>query len=270
MYTAICCTLTHMQETSLITGASGGLGEEFAKLCAADKMNVVLVARGEEALKTLAAELEKAHGITATVIAKDLSLPNAAAEIVETLKKKSIHIDMLINNAGFGSYGAFHKTDFAQEKMMLEVNVTALTELTKLLLPAMVAKKSGKILNVASTAAFQPGPLMAVYYATKAYVLSFSEGIARELKGTGVTVTCLCPGPTKTQFAKTAHMESSRLFKGSVMDAPTVALRGYSALCAGKKLVVPGIRNRVGAFATRFVPISFAAMVAEKVQGKKK
>jgi short-subunit dehydrogenase len=255
---------------ALITGASGGLGEEFAKLCAKDGMNVVLIARDEEKLKALAKTLETSHKIKATVIPKDLSSPHAVEEIAQQLKKDPIEIDVLINNAGFGAYGLFHETDFIQEKQMLQVNIMALTELTKLLLPSMVARKRGKIMNVASTAAFQPGPLMAVYYASKAYVLSLSQALSSELSGTDVTVTCLCPGPTQTGFQKNAHMLQSRLFSLGSMRADVVALQGYRGMNAGKRLVTPGIKNKIGTFATRLVSRKFAAAVAWRLQKEQK
>ncbi len=255
-------------QTALITGASGGLGEEFAMLCAADGMNVVLIARNEEKLLSLAAALEETYGIRATVLPKDLSHPAAAQEIADALKKASITVDVLINNAGFGGYGLFQETDLMHEVQMIDVNVTTLTELTKLLLPGMLKHGRGRILNVASTAAFQPGPLMAVYYATKAYVLSFSHAIANELSGTGVTVTCLCPGPTRTGFEKGAHMGNSRLFRDAmrVMDAKTVAAKGYRGMIAGKRVVIPGFQNKLGSLLVRLIPSRVAASIARMAQ----
>ncbi len=256
-----------MKETALITGASGGLGEEFAKLCAKNGMNVVLIARRKEVLDALSAELMKAYNIKATVIALDLSASGAVHAMIAALEKEDISITMLINNAGFGSFGKFHETSFEQEEKMIAVNIQALTALTKALLPGMVARKNGKILNVASTASFIPGPLMSVYYASKAYVLSFSLGIREELKRTGVTVTCLCPGPTKTGFETHANLAASKLFKGSyVMDASTVAKAGYKACLRGKAICIPGILNKVSAFAPRLIPRTLAAIIAKKVQ----
>jgi short-subunit dehydrogenase len=252
--------------TALITGASGGLGEEFSRLFAADGYNLVLVARNKERLQSLAVELETKHRITAHVITTDLSQLNAAAMLVEELQKRNIAVDTLVNNAGFGAYGLFHETTYEQEKQLLQVNITTLTDLTKMLLPTMVVNKTGGILNIASTAAFQPGPLMAVYYASKAYVMNLSVALSEELKGTGVTVTCLCPGPTKTGFEKNAHMGSSALFQRKVMDAATVARIGYKALQARRPLIVAGRVNAFGTFMTRFIPRIWAARVARRVQ----
>ncbi len=261
-YTAAMAT-----QTALITGASGGLGEEFARLCARGKMDLVLVARSEDALKKLGAELERKHGISATVIAQDLSAADAAQAIVDVLKKGNLSIDMLINNAGFGSFGTFHEADAKQQANMIAVNISALTALTKALLPDMVARGHGRILNVASIAAFLPGPLMSVYYASKAYVLHFSLAIREELKGTGVTVTCLCPGPTQTGFETHANLAASKLFKGSyVMKASTVAASGYAACLKGKALVIPGMLNKLAAFIPRLLPRTLATMIAKKVQ----
>ena len=183
------------QQTALVTGASAGIGAELAKLCAADGFNLVLVARDAERLAHLASDLARAHHIQARVLAADLSNPLAPAQVFEQLQ--STPIDILINNAGFGLRGAFAETDWAAHARLIEVNMTAPAHLTKLFLPGMLQRKRGRILNVASTAAFVPGPFMAMYYASKAFLLSFSESIANEVEGTGVTVTVLCPGPTQ-------------------------------------------------------------------------
>ena len=200
------------RNTALITGASSGIGLELANLFARDGNDLVLVARSEGKLRQIASRLEGEFGIATRVLAADLAKPHAAQELVMTLNVHKVTIDALVNNAGFGLAGPFVATDLDKELEMIQVNIVALTELTKLLLPGMVTRRSGRILNLASTAAFQPGPLMAVYYATKAYVLSFSEAIADELRDSGVTVTALCPGPTDTGFAAVASLESSRLF----------------------------------------------------------
>lgn len=253
-------------QTALITGASGGLGEEFAQLCAADGNDLVLVARSKEKLEILGKELATKHNIRFTVLPHDLSLPDAVQKLTEELKSGNIEPDILINNAGFGAYGLFHETSYAQEKNLIAVNIAALTELTKCILPAMVKRGSGCVLNIASTAAFQPGPLMAVYYASKAYVMNFSLALSEELKGTGVTVTCLCPGPTKTGFETNANLGNSRLFRLGSMNANTVAKIGYDAMNCGKSLVVAGLRNKIGAFMTRFIPRMLAAKIARTVQ----
>src|SRR6185436_6905763 len=203
------------RDLALVTGASSGIGADLARELAQGGHDLVLVARGEDKLKALAAELEKAHSIRARVISADLAQPDAAVQLVKQLG--GTPIDVLINNAGYALYGRFAETDAADELRMIQVNIVALTQLAKLLLPGMLARKKGRILNVASTAAFQPGPLMAVYYATKAYVLSFSEALANELQGTGVGVTALCPGPTRTGFQKRAEIERTHLVTGNLI-----------------------------------------------------
>ncbi len=251
---------------TLITGASGGLGEEFARLAGADGNDLVLVARSKEKLEAIGRELEGKHHIRVTVLSHDLSLPDAVQKMIAELKERNIVPDILINNAGFGAYGLFHETTYDQEKNLIAVNIAALTELTKFLVPMMVKRGSGIILNIASTAAFQPGPLMAVYYASKAYVMHFSLALSEELKGTGVTVTCLCPGPTKTGFEANANLGNSRLFRLGSMDAATVATIGYKAMKNGRPLIVAGLRNKIGAFMTRFIPKMLAATIAKNVQ----
>jgi short-subunit dehydrogenase len=255
-----------MSETALITGASGGLGEHFARLCAADGMNVILIARSKDSLEALAQELSDAHGIKATVIAQDLSEPVAVSNIAKELTKKKLTVDFLINNAGFGQYGLFADSDTDKLKRMMEVNMIALTMLTREIVPGMIKRKRGRILNVASTAAFPAGPLMDVYYASKAYVLSFSVALSNELKGTGVTATCLCPGPTKTGFVAHAGLKKSKLFRGLTMLAPDVARIGYSAALKGKHVIVPGFRNRFLIFGTRLVSRPMAAAIARRNQ----
>lgn len=255
---------------ALITGASGGIGEELAKLFAADGYDLVLVARSRDGLERVANALSAAHGVRCTVLPADLADPAAPEALHRAVRDAGIEVEALVNNAGFGLHGAFAPvagktvTDGARELEMIQVNVAALTHLTKLFVPGMVARKRGSVLNVASTAAFQPGPFMAVYYATKAYVLSFSEALAMELGGSGVTVTCLCPGPTRTQFQKQADMESTRLFHSPlVMDAPAVARIGYRAMRRGKRVVVAGAMNRLLAGGARLVPRGVAARIAE-------
>lgn len=244
-----------MKDTALVTGASSGIGEDLARLIAAGGRNVVLLARSADKLQALAGQLSAAHGIDATVVAADLGDPGATAQVVRTLTARGITIDMLVNNAGFGTAGAFAAGAPDEQLGMLQVNVAALTALTRAFLPGMLERKRGRILNVASTAAFQPGPFMAVYYASKAYVLSLSEALAEEVAGSGVTVTCLCPGPTRTGFQDRAQIEKSRLFKLSrPMRAADVAKAGYDAMLAGRRIVVPGLMNKVGAQAVRVSP----------------
>lgn len=250
----------------MITGGSGGIGEALARLFARDGYDLVLVARNPDALADAAVKLEREFGIRAATCACDLSQADGVTALLEYLIAERLIVDVLVNNAGFGGYGLFHETSFDQERDMLSVNIAALTALTKALLPPMVRRKRGGILNVASTAAFQPGPLMAVYYATKAYVLQFSLALSVELEGTGVTATCLCPGPTKTGFQAHANMQKSRLFSAGAMDASTVAAIGYRAFTRGRPLIIAGKRNVIGAFLTRLVPRIWAAKVARLAQ----
>src|SRR5215831_14263119 len=232
-------------KTALITGASAGLGVEFAKLFAQDRHDVVLVARRRDKLDALAAELTRAHGIRATVHPADLTDAGAPEALHAGLASAGIAIEFLVNNAGYGSNGAFVDADTHREIEMIDVNVRALTHLTRLFLPAMVARKSGRILNIGSTAGFVPGPFMATYYASKAFVVSFTEALAFELKGTGVSATAACPGATATEFAHVAGNEKTALFKGGGADAPTVARHAYRALLAGRTLAIPGAGNKL-------------------------
>lgn len=255
------------KKTALITGASNGIGYELAKLFARDGYNLVLVARSADKLNEVKGELEKRGGISVRVIAKDLSDPNSPEEIYTELQSEGIHVEALVNNAGYALYDPFLQTDKADELRMMQVNMVTLTHLTKLFLPGMVERKQGRVLNVASTAAFLPGPLMAVYFASKAYVLSFSEAIAAELAGTGVTVTALCPGPTRSGFQKRAHMEDSRLMNtGMLMDARTVAKAGYKAMMAGKSLVIPGLSNKMLPLMIRLAPRSIVPRIVKRAQ----
>ncbi|HEX6836380.1 MAG TPA: SDR family oxidoreductase [Polyangia bacterium] len=241
--------------TALVTGASSGIGLDLAKRFAAEGYDVALVARSEGKLKEVAAAIEAEHHVRAHVVTADLAAPRAADALVAALEARGIDVDVLVNNAGYALYGAFTETDLADELAMIQVNIVALTHLTKLVVRKMVARGGGRVLNVASTAAFQPGPLMAVYYATKAYVLSFSEALANELDGTGVSVTALCPGPTKTGFQARAQMEQSKLVRGKeIMTAETVARIGYAGLMKGKTVVIPGVSNKMMAQAVRFLP----------------
>lgn len=253
-----------LKQTALITGASSGIGLDLAHLFAADGHDVILVARSEGKLRELAAQLEQQHKITARVIPADLERPEAPRELFEAVHSQ---VDFLVNNAGFGVTGKFAETDLERELALIQVNIAALTHLTKLFLRPMVERGRGRILNVASTAAFQPGPLMAVYYASKAYVLSFSEAIAEELSGTGVTVTALCPGPTATGFADAASMTNSRLF--TVMKPMTsrqVARIGYGAMHRGKRVAITGALNKMLAQSVRVTPRVVVAKVTRKLQ----
>jgi len=258
-------------QTALITGASAGLGFEFAKLFARDKYNLVLVARSGPKLAQLAEGLRHQHGITVKTIPLDLGLPRAAQDLFEETHRAGIAVDILVNNAGYGRSGSFADIAIEESYGQIQLNITALTLLTRLFLPAMIERRSGKIMNVASTAAFQPGPMMAVYYATKAYVLSFSEAIADELRNTGVCVTCFCPGPTLTEFQKRAQTENTRVLKQfRPMDAKTVAADGYRALMANKTLAISGFKNWIAAESVRFAPrkavTAISRWVAEPVK----
>lgn len=233
------------RKTALVTGASVGLGRELAKLFAADGHDLVLVARRKDKLDELAAELAKAHGVAATVMPSDLTDPAAPAALADKVRAAGLEVEFLVNNAGFGSNGAFHELDEKRELDMVQVNIAALVQLTRKFLPAMVARKSGRVLNVGSTAGFVPGPFMATYYASKAFVISFTEAIAFELEGTGVTATVLCPGATATEFAAVAGNDKSPLFKSGVADAVSVALHGYRAMMAGRIVAIPGARNKM-------------------------
>lgn len=242
------------RKTALITGASSGIGYELSKLFAQDNYNLVLVARNKKKLDRLADELKQNFGVSTKVISKDLSIQASPQEIFDGLQQEAIHIDILVNNAGFGKHGYFSETDLMNELQMIQVNLVSLTHLTKLFLPGMLKRGHGKILNVGSTGSFVPGPLNAVYCATKAYVLSFSEAIAEELEGSGVTVTALCPGATKTEFHKRAQTEGINLHKFGVMDARTVAEIGYCGSMKGKRVVIPSINNRLQMFLIGFTP----------------
>jgi uncharacterized protein len=252
--------------TALVTGASSGIGYELAKLLAADGHDLVLVARSGAKLAGLAEELKARHRVGTKILPKDLADPGAPAGIAAKLETDGVLVDVLVSSAGFADYAPFVESDLGKQLDMIQVNVTALTELTRRFLPGMVERRSGRILNVASTAAFQPGPLMAVYYATKAYVLSFSEAIANELDGTGVSVTALCPGPTRSGFQDRAAMQDSKLVQDGLMSADDVAAAGYRAMMQGATIEIPGIKNKLGAQLPRVLPRKAAVNVARRVQ----
>ena len=246
---------------ALVTGASGGIGLELARLFAGDGHDLVLVARGGERLAVISRELEERYRVEVRAIPRDLSNPIAPLSLFDECGE----VDFLVNNAGFGHRGSFADEDPAILSEMLQVNVAALTQLTRLFLPTMLERRTGRILNVASTAAFQPGPLMAVYYASKAYVLSFSEAIRDELNGSGVTVTTLCPGPTRTSFDARAEVARPRLLNSRVMEPSEVAAEGYAGMMSGKAVVIPGRVNRLGATGARLMPRSLAANIARRM-----
>lgn len=255
------------RQTALITGASGGIGEALAHRFARGGYNLVLVARTESKLQALAEELARKHGITARAIPSDLADPAAPQQLTERLAAEGITVDILVNNAGFATYGPFVELDLDGELRMLQVNVVTLTHLTRLLLPGMIARGRGRVLNVASTAAFMPGPLMAVYYASKAFVLSFSEALNNELQGSGVSVSALCPGPTSTGFQARAQMEQSRLVNGrAIMGVDAVADAGYSGLLRGQAVIIPGLMNRIQTLVPRLLPRRFVPQIVRNAQ----
>lgn len=251
---------------ALVTGASAGIGRELARILAADH-DLILTARREPELRALAADLAPA---TCRVIPIDLAEPAGARALFDAVAATGLKVDVLVNNAGFGDLRPFASADLGKMLRMIQLNVTALTELTGLFLPGMIARGHGRILNVGSVAGFQPGPLMAVYYATKAYVNSFSEALSCELAGTGVTVTCLCPGPTESEFAAVAGFQENRFFSvGSMAGSRSVAVAGVNALRRGKRLIITGARNRVLIFAERFAPRGLVIRVIKWMQAKR-
>jgi short-subunit dehydrogenase len=256
--------------TALVTGASGGIGLELARLFAKGGHDLILVARSEPKLKELAQYLGGMYHGRVEVIPADLTDPEVPEALMGEIASRGLAVDVLVNNAGAGYSGRFAEQDLQSVLDMIQLNVTALTRLTTLVLPQMIAARRGRILNVASTAAFAPGPLMAVYYATKAYVLSFSEAVRNELKGTGVSVTALCPGPTRTGFAAAAGISSSNLFNTpGVMEAAPVAEAGYRGCMRGKAIVVPGLLNKLMVFSIRFSPRWMTTMISRKLQERK-
>ncbi len=250
--------------TALITGASAGIGKDLAHLCAERGYHLALVARSEGPL----AQLNRDTGGTARIILKDLAQPGAAAEVFEAVR--DLDVEILINNAGIGFRGKFWELDADDQMRTVYLNVAALTQLTHLMLPSMVARKKGYIMNVSSTASFQPGPLMAIYYASKAYVTSLSEALYNELKGTGVSVTALCPGPTATEFQQRARMTDALMAQPkNMMDSMTVSRAGFEGMLNGKPVVIPGALNAFGAFMTRFAPHQLSAGIARRLQEQK-
>lgn len=258
-----------MSKTALITGASGGIGLELSKIHASKGGDLVLVARSLNKLLAIKEELEKKHAIRVKIISKDLSIKDAALEVYQEIKKEKIQIDYLINNAGFGDFGFFYETDWNKEEQMIQLNITCLTQFCKLYVKEMIAQGGGKIMNLASMAAFEPGPLMSVYYATKAYVLHFSEAIGNELLDKGVTVTALCPGPTESGFQEVSAQQESKVIKGrKLTSAKIVAAYGYKAMLTGKPVAVQGILNRLLVSLIGFFPRRFVVKAIRKIQDK--
>ena len=255
------------KQTVLITGASGGIGLELATLFERNGHDLVLVARSKDKLDEAASAFQSHHGITVHTIVHDLSRTDSARALYEEVRRRGISIDVLINNAGAGTWGEFWQTDLARETEILQLNVVSLVQLTKLFLQDMIKNRNGKILNVASTAAFQAGPLMAVYYASKALVLSFTEALANETRGSGVTVCALCPGPTETNFRSAAGMKKSMLFSRHLnLPSTEVARVGYEGLKRGKTVIIPGFKNRLIVQMLRLLPRSFTVDSVRKMQ----
>ncbi|MFD2542176.1 SDR family NAD(P)-dependent oxidoreductase [Lacinutrix gracilariae] len=256
-----------MTKTALITGAASGLGYELTLLLAKDAYKLILVDINADSLAKVKTELERDFKVEVITLAKDLSLPNIAQEIMDDIHNTPI--DVLVNNAGFGLFGNFYETNWQRESAMLHVHVMTTTHLTKLVLKGMVARNSGKILNMSSLAAFQPGPLMSIYYASKGYMLSFSEAIACELKDKGVTVTALCPGPTKTAFQETVSENAKEnKITFNMASAKEVAAYGYKSMLKGKPVAIPGVFNKFLASLPRILPRKVAASIVRKIQEK--
>jgi hypothetical protein len=250
-----------VKKVALVTGASAGLGVEFARQLSERGHRLVLAARRKERLEGLAAELGKARAV-----AIDLSKKDAAAKLMADLEANGEEIDLLVNNAGFGLIGRFAKADAKRVRQMIDLNVGTLTDLCRAVAPRMIDRKSGGIINVASTAAFQPGPNMAVYFATKAFVLSLTEALHEELKPHGVHVTCLCPGPTRTEFGDVAGFGGNGMFDRVAMESPEVVAAGLEGFDKNKAVVVPGLVNKIGASSTRFAPRSVVRKIAGAIK----
>ncbi|MBN8434199.1 SDR family oxidoreductase [Priestia flexa] len=251
---------------ALITGASGGIGRQLAYHFAEDGYSLVLVARSKEKLEELKKELENNYSISVLISIKDLSKQEEALKLYDEIKQQRITVQFLVNNAGFGLYGTFIETSWAEEADMIDLNIKTLTYLTKLFLPEMVERNEGRILNIASVASFLPGPLMAVYYATKAYVLSFTEALENELKDTNITISALCPGPTKTGFSDRANLSSSKLFESGALHVEDVAKVGYEQFMRGKTIIIPGAKFKVATMLPRFFPRKLITKVVRSIQ----
>ncbi len=259
-----------MPKTALITGASSGIGLELAHIFAREGHNLLITARREERLAELKKELEEKHSITVHIFSTDLAKRESPEKLFAFCKENSLSIDFLVNNAGVGDYGLFHESDWKRQEAIIDLNIKSLTHLTHLFLPSMVQKDQAYIMNVASTAAFQPGPLMSNYYASKHYVLAFSEAIANELYGTGVTVTTLCPGPTESEFQEHSNMEKSKLFdRFPVATSKEVAEYGYKAMMKGKRVAVYGVPNKLASKLSPLFPRRFVTAVVRKIQERK-
>ncbi|WP_421873174.1 SDR family NAD(P)-dependent oxidoreductase [Marinoscillum sp.] len=258
-----------MSNTTLITGASSGIGLELARIHASHGSDLILVARSTTKLTKLKEELESEFGISVLNIPKDLSIPDSAQEVYDIVSEKQMEVEFLINNAGFGDFGLYHETSWEKEEMMINLNILALSQLTKLFGSDMVNRGHGRILNVSSTAAFQPGPLMTVYYATKHYVQAYSEALYEEWKDFGVSVTALCPGATESGFSEAADAEESKLFKGKKLpSSKEVAEFGYKAMMKGQMTAIHGAMNTLMAKSARFAPKKVLLKMVRKIQEK--
>ena len=257
--------------TAVVTGASSGIGYEFARLLAAEKYDLVLVARNLDRLNDIHKELQDRHGIRVLVVPADLAREDAAQGVYNEIQSRGMSVDMLINNAGFGYCGPYMEQSWENERDILQVNLISLVRLTRLVLPDMIARGQGYICNVASTAAFFPGPYMAVYYAGKAYLVSYSQALRNELRGSGVRVSVLCPGPTATNFQTVADVAQTRLFQlSSLATARDVAEYGYRCLLKNKAVAIPGWQNRCLVFGARFLPRDTVTAMVRWIQGTKK
>jgi uncharacterized protein len=257
--------------TALITGASSGIGLELARRVARDRVDLILVARSAEKLEEIAQNLGQQHGVRADVIVSDLSQPESPKNVFTEVGRRGLAVDYLVNNAGFGLSGRFVELPLDRQLEMIRVNIEAVTHMTRLFLPAMIERGSGRILNVASTAAFQPGPLMAVYYASKAYVLSFSEAIAEEVAQQGISVTALCAGSTDTNFSRVANPQTTRTSRNPIrLRVEDVADYGYRAMLAGQRVAIPGFIHKILAIGNRFVPRIVSTKLTRKAQEKLK
>jgi hypothetical protein len=255
-----------VKKTTLVTGASSGIGLELARECAANGHDLVIVARREERLEDFAKTVRKEFDVNVNIVVMDLSVDGSRKNLFDQVKSQNIEIDYLINNAGFGDYGPFVDSNLDRQIEMVNLNVMALTELTRLFLPDMVGRRQGAILNVASTAAFQAGPMMSVYFATKAFVLHFSEAVANEVHQTGVRVVALCPGTTESEFADIAQAERSLMF--NMRKLPTskqVARYGYVSMIKGKRVAVHGLLNKILIFSVRLVPRKVVTAIARRM-----
>lgn len=259
-----------MKKAALITGASSGIGLELAKIMAGDGYDLVITARREDRLIELKNELKNKSSAVVHIFTADLSLPESPMDIYQYCEEQNIQINVLVNNAGIGDYGLFHNSDWQKTITMIDLNVKSLTHLTRLFLPSMIDRKHGFILNVASTASFQPGPLMSVYYATKHYVLAFSEAIANEVQEYGIKVTALCPGPTQSEFQASANMEKSKIMDRFPMPtSKDVAEYGYKAMKKGKRVAIHGFMNKIMSKVVRILPRKWVTATVRKIQERK-